>query len=173
MLVELTHWELQTAYQVGMRREQANLHKADARHYDKSRMEDNLRASLAAASAEVAVAKATCCYWTMSAWDSGHHEMFREMPDILPNIEVKRIREPGNPLVVRRRELSKNRIIVSAYPIPDWFRSVQVIGWLHAKDAWIEGDAAPYDASGNTRLVRQEHLRPIEDLTAEELGYAS
>lgn len=173
MLIELTHWELQAAYQVGMRREQANLHKADAAHYDANRMEDNLRASLAAAAAEVAVAKATCCYWTMSAWDSSQHDRHREMPDILPNIEVKRIRKPDNPLVVRRREQGMNRIIVSAYAFPDWFRTVQIVGWLHAKDAWGCGNEAPYDPAGNTRLVRQELLRPITDLTAQELGYAS
>jgi hypothetical protein len=171
MKVTLDPWEHQVAYLVGMRREQANLHKTDARHYDRRRMEDNFRASLAAACCEAAVAKATCCYWTMSAWDSGQHQDFRMMPDILPNIEVKRIREPKNPLVVRRREVATNRLVVSAYAAPDYFRSVEIVGWLRAREAWELGNTAPYDPSGYTRLVEQSKLRSINELTADELTY--
>jgi hypothetical protein len=170
--VALDPWEMQIAYLVGGRREQANLHKTDARHYDRRRMENNLRASLAAACCEAAVAKATCCYWTMSAWDSGQHRDHRTMPDVLPNIEVKRIRDPDNPLVVRRRELKTNRLVVSAYAVPDWFEEVEVVGWLRAEDAWDVGNTAPYDPTGNTRLVNQSMLRPIHELTADELIHA-
>lgn len=172
MRVELDSWEHQIAMLVGGRREQANLHKTDARHYDRRRMENNLRASYAAACCEAAVAKATCCYWTMSFWDSGQHQKFRLLPDVQPNIEVKRIREPDNPLVVRRRELSSNRLIFSAYAYPDWFEVVEVIGWLPAKKAWQLGSPAPYDASGNTRLVAQELLRPVTELSMGDLTYA-
>jgi hypothetical protein len=59
--VSLEPWEVQVAYSVGMRREQANLHKTDARHYDRRRMENNFRASLAAACCEAAVAESGPC----------------------------------------------------------------------------------------------------------------
>lgn len=168
MIIELEPWEHQIAYLVGMRREQANLHKTDAAHYDRGRMENNFRASLAASCCEVAVAKATCCYWTMSAWDSGQHRRHRSMPDVLPNIEVKRIREPHNPLVVRRRDVMSSRVVVSAYAVPDHFHSVDVVGWLPAAEAWDVGRPAPYDRDA-TRLVDQSSLRSIDDLTVEAL----
>lgn len=168
MIVDLNAWEMQIAYMVGMRREQANLHKTDARHYDRRRMEDNFRASLAAACAEAAVAKATCCYWTMSAWDSGQHDAYRMLPDVLPNIEVKRIRKQTNPLVVRKRDAEAGRVVVTAYAIPEWFRQVDVVGWLPADVAWDTGIPASYDPDG-TRLVDQSFLRPVEALTAEVL----
>lgn len=171
MIVDLTSWELQIAYLVGMRREQANLHKTDAAHYDYRRMEDNLRASLAASVCELAVAKATCRYWTMSAWDSGQHDIYRSDPDVLPNIEVKRVREPDNPLVVRRRDVKAERLIVTAYAIPDWFRSVDVIGWLPARTAWNIGFPSTYDPE-NTRLVYQQALMDISELTSEVMANA-
>ena len=168
MNITLEPWELEMAYQIGIRRDHANAAKVDAPHYDRNRMEDNLRASIASAVCELAVAKATCCYWTMSVWDSSLHNRYRELPDILPNIEVRRVREPGNPLVVRKRETGKDRVIVTAYAHPQWFRSVDVLGWLTADMAWELGDPAPYDRTG-TRLVAQDVLNTIEDLTAEVL----
>lgn len=168
MQITLDPWELEIVHQVGMRRNHANAHKGDAPHYDANRMEDNLRASIAAAACEAAVAKATCCYWTMSVWDSGQHYKYRELPDVLPNIEVRRVRENGNPLVVRKRETSSGRIIVSAYAHGPWFRRVDVTGWMSAKDAWEQGDPSTYDRQ-STRLVDQELLHPIEELTAQEL----
>lgn len=168
MKIDLEPWELEIAFQIGMRRDHANAAKADAAHYDPRRMEDNLRASVASAVCELAVAKATCCYWTMSVWDSSVHYKYRELPDILPNIEVRRIRDSDNPLVVRRRETGKNRIIVTAYPLPVWFKTVDIKGWLPADTAWELGDPAPYDKD-NTRLVDQSALNWIEELTAEVL----
>lgn len=172
MRIELESWEHQIAMLVGERREQANLHKTDAKHYDRRRMENNLRASYAAACCEVAVAKATCCFWTMSFWDSAQHRKFRLLPDVQPNIEVKRVREPDNPLVVRHRELASNRLIFSAYAYPEFFEVVEVIGWLSAREAWELGEKASYDLSGNTRLVKQNLLRPVSELSIDELTYA-
>lgn len=168
MIVDLYPWELEIAYQIGIRRDNVNATKPNAAHYDPRRMEDNLRASVAAAVCELAVARATCCYWTMSIWDTSQHHVYKSLPDVLPNIEVKRTREPVNPLVVRRREAGTGLIIVSAYAVPSYFRSVEIKGWLRSDDAWRQGTPAPYDTT-NTRLVDVSLLNPIEDLTGEVL----
>lgn len=172
MKIGLEPWELEVAYTVGMRRDHANTTKRDARHYDPSRMEDNLRASVASAACELAVAKATCCYWTMSVWDSSQHLLYRNLPDVLPNIEVRRVRERNNPLVVRKREVIRDRVIVSAYAEAPWFRVVEVLGWARASYAWEKGTPAAYDLKA-TRLLDQDLLLAMEDLTAEELADAS
>lgn len=171
MIVDLYPWEIELAYQVGIRRDNVNATKPDAAHYDRSRMEDNLRASVAAAACELAVARATCCYWTMSIWDTSQHYKYKALPDVLPNIEVKRVREPENPMVVRRREVGTGMVIVSAYAVPSFFRSVEIKGWLPADEAWSLGKPAAYDTA-NSRVVDQEQLRPIGDLTAEALSAA-
>lgn len=164
MIVDLTHAELRIAYDVGFLRDQANLHKSDAAHYDPTRMEDNLRASIASAVCECAVAKATHCYWSMSAWDSAQHHLYRNEPDVYPGIEVRRVRQRQNPLVVRQRDSEKQHVIVTAYAEAPMFRSVDVRGWLPAPRAWELGDPAPYDPSKKTRLVDQEHLLPVEEM---------
>ena len=48
-----------------------------------------------------------------------------------------------------------------AFPLPDEFVQVEVIGWGWAVDLWPQGSPAPYDADGNTRLVVQECLNPL------------
>lgn len=162
MKVELEPFELEHAVAVGHRRHAANLAKPDAAHYDKSRMEDNLTASIAGAACEMAVAKAFNLYWPGSAWDSSQHEHYRHDPDIPPNIEVKRTRKPDGPLVVRRRDVEANRIVVSAYADYDSnFSTIHINGWMHAPQAWEIGSPAEYDQV-NTRLVACADAHPAE-----------
>ena len=161
--IALRPYELEWAYLVGVRRNSANLAKKNAAHYDPKRMENNVIASIAACVAEISVAKCLGLYWSGSVWDSSLHDLFRHEPDVGNNIEVKRIREPGNPLVVRKRESTSDKIIVSVYAIPPAFESVEILGWLSATEAWELGDPADYDPEG-TRLVGQESLRDIRDL---------
>lgn len=59
MIITLDPWEYEWASHVGIRRFTANWGKKDAAHYDPARMEDNRTAQVAAAVAEIAVAKAT------------------------------------------------------------------------------------------------------------------
>ena len=61
--IELEPWEYEHASQVGIRRYAENWGKADAKHYDHFRMEDNRTAQVAAAVCELAVAKAINQYW--------------------------------------------------------------------------------------------------------------
>lgn len=170
MKIKLETWELEMVYQVGIRRDSANADKPDAAYYDKSRMEDNLRASVAAAACELAVAKATCCYWTASVWDSSQHYKFKNLPDVLPNLEVRRVRSPSSPLVIRDKERRLDRVTVLAYTdIDDWCREVDVIGWITAQGGWALGSKPGWDTTNMCREVSQELLSPIEDLRVEDL----
>lgn len=164
MRVELRPYEYEWASHVGIRRHHANLAKQDAAHYDARRMENNITASIAASACEMAVAKALGMYWSGSVWDSSLHHVFRHEPDVGNNIEVKRIREPRNPLVVRKRESTTPLVIVSAYAIPPLFLSVDLMGWLSAEEAWEKGVLADYDPNGLTKTVSQEFLHDIRTL---------
>lgn len=170
--VDLEPFEVEWAYTVGLRRDAANLAKVDAQHYDKNRMQDNIVASVAAAACELAVAKATNRYWSGSVWDSSLHHKYRMDPDVQPNIEVRRTRVLGNPLVVRRRDVQAGHVIVSAYAHEDEsFRAVTVVGWLPAAHAWEVGSPAPYDPEG-TRTVSTEFLHPLINLVAKGVPIA-
>jgi hypothetical protein len=161
--VELTHWELRWAHHTGLLRDAANVDKGDAAYYDPARMQNNITASLASASCEMAVAKCLDLYWSGSAWDSSEHRKYRHLADVGGNIEVRRIREPINPLVVRRRDADKGFIIVAAYAYSPHFQRVDVIGWMEADEAWKVGIPADYDRHG-TRLVDQSLIKDIRTL---------
>lgn len=168
--VALAEYEMEWAYTVGLRRHSANLGKGNAAHYDPARMEDNITASIAAAICELGVAKYLQRYWPASAWDSGRHNKYHDEPDVYPNIEVRRVRSASNPLVVRRRDTTRNRVMVSAYTnARDSFQVVDINGWLTAEEAWEIGEPAPYDKE-NSRTVALKHLRPAHELVADIPG---
>lgn len=157
-VVELYPWEIEWTMVVGMRRHHANLHKQDAKHYDPSRMEDNLTASVKAARCELAVAKAIGHYWSGSYWDSGQHKDYATVPDVEPNIEVRRTRYTDGQLPVRSSDVAQLRVMVQAHT--DDPGIVTVTGFIYAVDGWEIGKPARYDTV-NTRLVSQSELRPI------------
>ena len=113
--IELTPWEREWAGHVGSKRHEANLWKRDAKHYDPARMQDNLTASVASACAELAVAKRLNKYWDGSYWSASEHDRFRSNADVGQNTEVRRVRERGNPLPVRKRDVDANRIMALAF----------------------------------------------------------
>lgn len=158
MIVMLDPWELDWVRHVAEQRNVANEGKRDAAHYDPARMQDNLVASVAACASELAVAKAVNRYWDGSYWSAGEHSRYADRPDVGTNIEVRRVRKRGNPLPVRKRDVDRGRVMFLAYPVPDDFREVHVLGYVKAADGWAVGRPADYDAAGNTRLVEQRHL---------------
>ena len=159
--ITLQPWEREWAGHVGLKRHEANLWKRDAKHYDPARMQDNLTASVASACAELAVAKRLNKYWDGSYWTAEQHDLYREAPDVGRNTEVRRIRQHGNPLAVRKRDVERERVMVLAYPLPDEFVEVDVIGWALAVEVWELGQPASYDVDGTTRLVQQANLNPL------------
>jgi hypothetical protein len=158
--VELTPWEREWAEYVGRKRTEANEGKGNAVHYDPSRMQDNLTANIASCVAELAVAKRLNRYWDGSFWTAETHDAFATRADVGENIEVRRIRSPQNPLAVRRRDVERGRHMVLAYPHPDEFVVVDVIGWGTAADLFPLGSPADYDLE-NTRTVSQSLLNPL------------
>jgi hypothetical protein len=105
------------------------------------------------------VAKATGRQWHAKVWPPAEHWKHRDEPDVGRNIEVRRIREPNNGLVVREKDLNKGKVIFVAYPLPETgFRQVDVIGWLRAEDAWDLGK----EAFEETRRVPQSLVNKLE-----------
>ena len=159
--VNLEPWEREWAGHVGKMRDEVNANKRDAAYYDPARMEDNLTASVAACCAELAVAKLLNKYWDGSYWTAHEHRKYAGRPDVGQNTEVRRTRSRGGALVVRRRDVDRGRLMVLAYPIPDDFVTVDVLGWAWASEVWDAGRPADYDKEGTTRLVGQEWLNPL------------
>jgi len=160
MLITLTDKTLTKAKEVGDGRNGQNRNSADKPYYDRTLMQDDETASFAAAAAEAAVAQALNLEWHAKVWPASEHYLHRDEPDVGRNVEVRRIREPNNGLVVREKDLGKRKVIVLAYPIPETgFKEVDVIGWLPAARAWEEGD----EYREQSRRVPQSKLRKMEE----------
>lgn len=160
-VVDLDPWEYDHACHVGIRRSTANWTTQDAPSYRNDRKQDERTASVAAAVCELAVAKLLGLYWPGTVWLAPQHRSFRHLPDVAPNIEVRRLRRLTNRAAVRRKDLGRGLNLVVAYAIPDEFRQVQVLGWLPVEEAWGIGVESTYDPTGATRGVTVEQLRHI------------
>ena len=156
MIVDLFPWEYERVNQVGIGRFTANWSKQDAKHYDPARMEDNRTAQVAAAACECAVARHTNRYWHGHVWHASDHHLYREMPDVGRNIEVRRVRT-GTVVAVRQSDLGKGRVLWAARAIPAEFRKVELYGWMFADEAWDIGTPSAY-APETTRVVPLERL---------------
>ena len=159
--VRLSDWEREWAGYVAAKRYEANIGKPDAHYYRRELMQDDLIADTAAIVCELAVAKRLNRYWDGSFWKAREHNGYSDRADVGQNTEVRRIRERSNRVTVRAKDVSNNRIIVCAYPYPDEFVLVDVIGWGWAADLWEQGQPAHFDDSGTTMLVVQECLNPL------------
>jgi hypothetical protein len=157
VIVRLERWEREWAEHVARNRNEANEGKQDAAHYDPSRMQDNLTASIASCVAELAVAKGYGLYWDGAYWTAAEHRKFADRPDVGQNVEVRRTRSSGGRLPVRRRDMERGRVMALAYPVPPDFTEVRLLGTIGAVRGWELGSPADYDPAG-TRLVEQRFL---------------
>jgi len=155
--IYLTPWEYDHACQVGTQRIVANWRRVNASHYDKSRMEDERTAQVAAAISELAVAKHTNRYWHASVWHPVDHRFYGDLPDVGTNIEVRRVRS-GTNVAVRRRQVGKELVLWAANPLGPEFRRIELLGWILYDEGWEIGEPASYDPE-NTRLVPIERLK--------------
>jgi hypothetical protein len=160
VIVRLETWEREWAEHVARKRNEANVGKADAAHYDPARMEDNLVASIAACVSELAVAKACNLYWDGSYWPSARHREFAGRADVGANVEVRRTRKASGPLVIRRRDVERGRVMALAFPFPPEFVEVRVVGTIGAARGWELGSPADYSPA-DTRLVKQSLLTKV------------
>ena len=160
-LVMLDGATMATARMVADGRNAQNAESSDRPWYDRTLMQDDATASMAAACAEAGVAGILGLVWHAKVWDAASHHLHRHEPDVGDNIEVRRIREPDNGLVVRQSDTGAGKIVVIAYPLPEsGFAVIDVIGWMAADDAWRVGS----DYRVQTRRVQQRHIRPISEL---------
>lgn len=158
MIIHLEPWEYIHATSVGAGRFAANWGKQDAACYDKARMEDDRTAQVAAAIAELAVAKWLNRYWPGHVWHRSEHARYRDVADVGQNIEVRRVRT-GRGAAVRRRQLGKGLVLVAAETVPPEFRSVDIWGWVIYDLAWDRGEPSRYDPD-NTRTVTRDVFNP-------------
>jgi hypothetical protein len=142
--IDLTPWEYSLAAQVGADRFAQNFGKQDARHYDRSRVEDDRTAQHAAAAAEIATARAFDRYWTAcGAWAAERHSEYRNIPDVGRNIEVRRIRE-GSASTFAISPKDRERIIAVCFVEMPELRRVRVLGWVDGETALEVGTDAGY-----------------------------
>lgn len=158
MIVELTPWEYIHAHDVGIRRAVANWNVQDKLSYRQGNNQPEIIASPAAAIAECAVAKALGRYWSGHVWDNRDHSKHKGLPDVEPNIEVRRVRERNNPISVWEKNTGQGKVMVATYPIPPEFRAVEILGFIPYDKAWELGQ----EKTGR-RVVQQSLLKPIED----------
>ena len=155
IVIDLQSWEYELAGQVGFARIAANYEVRNAAHYADDRMEDDRTAQHAAAAAEMATAKATGNYWNAcGAWSREDHARFRDLPDVSPNIEVRRIRD-ADTTTFAVGEGDRKRTVFACYVEPPEFRRVRVLGWIRGADALALGRDAGY---GDRVRVGIEHL---------------
>lgn len=129
--VTIEPWEYEHACNVGIQRFTRNWLRNDAAHYDRSKMEDDRTAQVASALCELAVAKVSNRYWHAHVWDRRDHNIYRNLPDVGSNIEVRRCRT-RDAVAVRRTDAGK--VIFAARVVGDEFREVDVIGYGKADD---------------------------------------
>tara|TARA_R100001244_G_scaffold5491_1_gene6787 strand:- start:893 stop:1384 length:492 start_codon:yes stop_codon:yes gene_type:complete len=156
MQVELDPWEYEHALNIGARRFVANWGKRDAASYDKKRMEDDRTAQAAACVGELAVAKITNQYWSGHVWHKSDHKVYKHLPDVGHNIEVRRVRTSTN-AAVRSRQLGLGLILWVVQPVPPEFRVVDILGWIDYDEAWEKGEPSHYDPE-NTRVIGEQFL---------------
>lgn len=155
-VIELLPWEYERAFAVGIGRYTANWGKGDARHYDRSRMEEDRSAQAAAAVCEIAVARYTNSYWHGHVWHRTDHARHRSEPDVGTNIEVRRVRT-RNAVAFRRTD--GGRIIWAARVIDPEYRKVELLGSVNADEAIA---TLPEDATWGYYPLANLH-RPWEE----------
>lgn len=158
-MINLTPWEYEWASHVGARRYIENWSRENAKHYDSARMEDDRTAQVAACVAELAVAKYTNRYWSGHVWPVKQHTVYKDMPDVGTNIEVRRLRTRDY-AAVRRHQLGKGLVLFVAKPVMPELRSVEIYGFIDYDKAWELASPTDYDPE-NTREISSEHLRFI------------
>ena len=153
VVVPLTAWEYEHACDVGIRRYTANWGVPDAPHYsNKALQEDNRTAQVAAAVCELAVAKYTNRYWSGHVWHRSEHQVYRAIPDVGRNIEVRRIRTSNGAAVRKKQNGIVGLVLWVAKPIMPELKAVELFGWKEQLEAWELGTPTTYDPE-NTRTI--------------------
>ena len=154
--IDLEPWEYEWASHVGARRYIENWDRNDAVHYDRSRMQDDRTAQVAACVAELAVAKLTNKYWSGHVWKADKHDQYKHIADVGEKIEVRRVRTSTN-AAVRRKQNGLGLVLFVVRVVEPELRSAEVLGWISQDSGWQQGEPSSYEPE-NTRLIAEEHL---------------
>jgi len=166
MIVTLEPWEYIHAHDIGIKRAVANWNVRDKKSYTNGNNQPEIIASPVAAISELAVAKALNTYWGGHIWDNRDHAKYKALPDLAPNIEVRRVREKKNPVAVWKKDTGKGIIVVATYPVPPEFREVEILGWVPVDIAWEKGEQR---YSNDCHVFPIDRLKPIELLMLKDL----
>jgi hypothetical protein len=162
--VTLETWELTVAINVGSARTAAMIDVPDAPHYQNhaKHHQGPLTLDQVGAIAEMATAKYTGRYWPPAAWPAEEHSTMKHAyPDVMPNIEVRSVRQPHYRLVVRQTDVNNRRRIVKAQVHDtDGLSVVTLYGWADAAYAWDNGVTSPW-GDENVRLMDDSYLSDI------------
>jgi hypothetical protein len=153
MIIPLESWEYEHANVVGIGRYTANWGKSDAPYYDKSRMQDDRTAQVAAAVCELAVAKYTNQYWSGSVWPKEHHSRHKYMADVGLNIEVRRVRT-RNSVAVREKDLGRCLYLWAARAIEPELKEVELLGHIDYDQAWNLAEESQFQGTRYLPLDR-------------------
>ena len=165
MRIFLTEEEWLQAKERGRSLKEVNLETKDTPAYSDQSLKvytDEADAGFVMSVAECAVAKATDLRWHAKVWPRAEHHIHKDEPDVGENIEVRHITHPSAGLVVREKDLHKDKVLFLAYPDPTTeYREVEVIGWRLADEAWLEGHQNPkgYRRLSQARLNKWEGRR--------------
>lgn len=156
-VISLESWEYERGFAVGIARFTANWSNGDAKHYDRSRMEEDRNAQAAAALCEIAVARYTNRYWHGHVWHRSDHWKHRGSADVGKSIEVRRVRTK-NAVAVRRSDAG--RIVWAAKTVDPEYRQIELLGYIAADDV-----IAGFESSSDWGYVSLDRLhRPWEEV---------
>ena len=151
--ITLESWEDIHAHHVGISVHYANAGKRDRVSYDKSKLQpDNDRASIDAARAEVAVARAYGGFWHAGHWAPTEHfkhhdkhsditlrRLTKDNEAVSFGIEVKR-RRNGSRVPIDEKDYANDHLIVWAQvhgcDAENHFPRVEIIGEARASSVW-------------------------------------
>jgi hypothetical protein len=153
MIIYLEPWEYEHANRVGIGRYTANWEKQDAAYYDKSRMQDDRTAQVAAAACELAVAKYINQYWSGSVWHKDSHEKYKTSADVGYNVEVRRVRT-GSSVAVRQKDLGRCLYLWAARAVEPELREVELLGHIDYDQAWNRAEESQFQGTRYLPLDR-------------------
>ena len=174
VLITLESWEDIHAHHVGISVHYANSEKRDRVSYDKSKLQpDNDRASIDAARAEVAVARAYGGFWHAGHWAPAehfkHHDKHSDITlrrlnkdnEAVPfGIEVKR-RRNGTRVPIDEKDYVNDHLIVWAQvygcDADNHFPRVEIIGEARASTVW--DGATPWGNDPKRRWFQPDLLQ--------------
>lgn len=162
MKVFLEDYEIENAVRVGTARYNLRKDSQDRSYYDNNRKQNDLLAMINSAVGECAVAKATNEYWHAGVWCNSKHLLFKDRPDVGLNIEVRRIREPYNPIPVRKSDVTRGRVVYGVYVKDFEYEEVTIVGYVESEWGWSIGRKPEWDRYDDNRVVDIQHLTKLD-----------